>query len=203
MHEAYPLAWPLGQARTPAPKRRDSRFDTPFARARDELLRELALLGAHDVVISTNVPTRRDGLPYAAAREPDDPGVAVYFTRRVDAQARPAAWTPFTIACDTYTKVRDNLRAVGVTVEALRTIQRHGASSMLEQAFSGFAALPAPQADQAWWEVLGVTNAASVAAIKAAHAMLARRHHPDVGGDTETMARINRARDAALAARGG
>jgi cytochrome c5 len=46
------------------------------------------------------------------------------------------------IACDSYSTVRANMRAVGATVEALRAIQRHGATSLLERAFTGFAALP-------------------------------------------------------------
>jgi hypothetical protein len=44
---------------------------------------------------------------------------------------------PLVIACDSYTKVRWNMRACGATVEALRTIQRHGATELLERAFTG------------------------------------------------------------------
>jgi hypothetical protein len=51
-----------------------------MGRARDGLLHEVCLLGATNVVISTNVPTRGDGLPYSDERRLDDPGVAVYFT---------------------------------------------------------------------------------------------------------------------------
>jgi hypothetical protein len=90
-------------------------------------------MGAKEIVVSTNVPTRRDGLPYADAREPADPGVAVYFTH---------GKRQLVIACDSYSTVRANMRAVGATVEALRAIQRHGATSLLERAFTGFAALP-------------------------------------------------------------
>lgn len=78
--DAYPLAWPGGWPRT---KRRErSRFDGQFAKVRDEMLREIGLLGGRYVVLSTNVALRRDGLPYANQAEPADPAVAVYFERR-------------------------------------------------------------------------------------------------------------------------
>lgn len=188
--EAYPLQWPVGRERTPSWKRANSAFRLrPFGQIRDELMQELGRLGARQVVLSSNVPVRGDGLPYANAREPDDGGVAVYFTRR---------GTPYVIACDTYNKVWKNLRAIAATVEALRAIERHGASQMLEQAFQGFAALPpARVGEPSWWETLQVHPSANLEQIKAARDNLAHQHHPDRGGDTEMMARINRAYERA------
>jgi hypothetical protein len=180
--ESYPLTWPHGQPRTQA--RTHSRFKINLARSRDALSAELRLLGARDIVISSNVELRRDGLPYANSREPVDPAVAVYFERKA---------RPFVIACDTYARVADNLRAVGMTVSALRTIHRHGASSMLEQAFSGFAALPAAFREKPWWEVLGVSEKATSTEIREAWLELTKIHHPDLGGDSERMAEINAA----------
>lgn len=191
--ERYPLYWPDGQPRTPGHARRDSAFKCNFAKSRDDALRELRLLGARDVIVSTNVPLRLDGLPYASMAEPNDPGVAVYFERRLQ-----SASVPFVIACDSYRKVRENLRAVGATVEALRSIQRHGATSMLEQAFKGFAALPPAGRVKPWWEVLGLTPNAQAGAIVNAHRDLAMIHHPDRGGDSARMAEINAARDEGL-----
>jgi hypothetical protein len=50
----------------------------------------------------------------------------------------------YVLACDLFTEVRLNMHAIGLTVEAMRQIERCGASSMLERAFRGFmAALPA------------------------------------------------------------
>lgn len=199
--ERYPLHWPTGQPR--CSRRRDAEFKVDFARSRDEMLHALRLLGARNVILSSNVPLRQDGLPLASASEPTDPGVAVYFERDVPAPTPDRPWTtvkrPFVIACDTYRKVRWNLRAIGATVEALRSIQRHGASSMLEQAFTGFAALP-PKRDDGppWWEVLGVSADAGPAEIEAAWKELAMIHHPDKGGDGARMAAINAARDAGL-----
>jgi hypothetical protein len=101
--EAYPLTWPTDQLRTPNSQRERGQFKVGFGLARDEMLRELSRMGAKEVVISTNVPTRLDGLPYADAREPQDPGVAVYFTH---------GKRQLVIACDSYQTVKANLRAV-------------------------------------------------------------------------------------------
>lgn len=191
--EAFPLTWPTGQARTPQHQRKYSRFQTSFGPARDDLISELHRMGAREIIISTDVPLRRDGLPYADG-DPKDPGIAVYFKRRNK---------PYVIACDTYHRLKDNARAVWATVEALRTIERHGGSRLMEQAFTGFTALPAHQAEPSWWDVLGVNPEATLAEIEEAHLRLAERHHPDVvGGDHELMARINRARDVAREERG-
>jgi hypothetical protein len=50
----------------------------------------------------------------------------------------------YVLACDLFREVRLNMHAIALTVEAMRQIERCGASSMLERAFRGFmAALPA------------------------------------------------------------
>jgi hypothetical protein len=189
----FPLYWPLQHPRTTL--RRAARFQVDFSSARTDLLRELGLLGARDVLLSTNVPIRRDGLPAVPEREPEDPGVAVYFTRKGKS---------FVIACDQFTRIRWNLRAVGNTIEALRSIERNGSTTMLEQAFSGFAALPAASAPpKPWHEVLGVVPHAPTEAVRDAYRSLAKLHHPDVGGgDPARMTEINAAYYAALAERG-
>lgn len=187
----YPLAWPTGQPRTNY--RQSADFKVDFGRSRDELLNALKLLGTRHVILSTNVAIRQDGLPYANMPEPRDPGVAVYFDRNLRV-AGTWAWRPFVIACDHYSKVKWNVRAVWATVEALRSIQRHGASSMLEQAFTGFAALPPARATKPWREVLGVGPNALEDDIRHAYRQLAGIHHPDrVGGNTARMAEINSA----------
>jgi len=178
----YPLYWPLQHPR--AKYRREARFLVDFSTARY-------------VVISSNVPLRRDGLLSSPDREPQDPGVAVYFSRRTSGGGEK----PYIIACDQFTRIRWNLRAIGATIEALRSIERHGTTSMLEQAFSGFAALPpAPSADKSWREILGLDPAARVDAdtVRATYRELARLHHPDVGGSSERMTELNVAVAAAL-----
>lgn len=182
--EAFPLSWPDGWKRTS--NRLNSRFRVPqFARARDELFRELKLLGVGDwnVILSSNIPLRRDGLPYSGQANPQDPGIAVYFRYKTK---------PMVFACDTYRNVIDNLWAVTKTIEALRGIKRWGASDMLERSFTGFEALP-PARPTNWWEVLGVPRHTNLTAVKSVYRSLALRHHPDAGGSSDMMARINRA----------
>jgi DnaJ-domain-containing protein 1 len=187
MIDAYPLQWPPMWPRTDRPQR--SRFDTTLGEARSGVLRELGLLGARDVVISCNVPTRRDGLPYAARRDPDAPGVAVYFTLRGEQRCIP---------CDKWDTVKDNLRAIQHTVAALRGLERWGAKAMVDAAFAGFAALPAGGTSaQAWWEVLELTPDATWDEIGAAYRRLSRVHHPDAGGRNEAFYRITEAYEQA------
>ncbi len=186
MTTAYPLQWPTGWPRTKALK--NARFDTNFSTARDGLLDELRRLGARHVVISTNLELRLDGLPKAARRQPDDKGVAVYFTLNGQQQCIP---------CDKWTRIEDNLQAIRLTVEALRGLERWGAKEMVSAAFRGFVALPEGGTRQ-WWEVLGVGMNAQEAEIRAAFMRLARPAHPDAGGSHEEFVALQRAFEEGL-----
>lgn len=182
--EAYPLHWPPGRPRT-LPHRRDaSNFRVTLGDARDELFAEIGRLGARQVVVSSNVPLRQDGKPYANTPRLEDPGVAAYFNFKGRAMC---------FACDRWSKVEENMRAIAKTIDALRGIARWGTGDMLEAAFTGFAALPAPSATREWWEVLGVARTASIDECRAAFRRLAGEHHPDRGGDPARMAEVNSA----------
>ena len=183
---AYPLQWPNGRPRTPQYQIRPSKFEpTSFAVARDNLLAELKRLGARNVVLSTNTELRQDGLPYSGRRQPDDCGVAVYFTDRKQRQ--------MALACDRWKKIEDNLRAITKTIEALRGIERWGSGEMLDAAFTGFAALPPSPQSKPWHEVLGVMPKASFVEVNDAYRRESLRHHPDRGGSTEAMTKVNAA----------
>lgn len=184
---AYPLAWATIYPRTPQHKRETARFEVGFSVARDDLLNELRLLGAKNLVISSNVPLRRDGLPYAHFREPDDPGVAVYFSIK---------GKNYSLCCDRWLLVKDNLRAIGLHITAMRGMERWGVGSV-EQALAGYQALPPAGSERKWWEILGVSPRASNEEIKAAYLKLARQHHPDNHGCDDKMAEINKAYEQA------
>ena len=198
--DSFPLYWPDGWSRTEPHRRRSTKYQVTFGKAREELLRDLALLGARrdDVVISSNLPTRRDGLPLAGQGEPQDPGIAVYWAVRRGSEANQRV-----IACDRWRLVRENLRAIGLAVAALRQLERTGASEIMDRAFQGFAALPAPQAPLPMWAIaLGfVTTLVSVDAINARYKEMAVKLHPDTGGTHEEMVRLNKAYNEALRAR--
>lgn len=214
--QAYPLAWPPGWRRISPEQRTRAKFVAEvkghytsgyqngqpvqaYGRLRDRpltiseatrrVLDELRRMSRsdEDVVISTNLELRLDGLPRGNQRAPRDPGAAVYWgkgkTRRC-------------MAVDRYDRVEDNLAAIAATLEAMRAIERHGGAAILDRAFTGFTALPAPEQP---FQVLGVGANASREEVERAYRLLAARHHPDrEGGSAEQMSRINAARDALL-----
>lgn len=193
MTDAYPLQWPMGWPRTPSHRRQPSKFKPgSMANETQELIWELQRLGARRMVLSTNIELRQDGLPYSNRRRPDDPGVAVYFTYEKRQQCIP---------CDRWATVEENLRAVWKSIEALRSLERWGAKSFVDAAFTGFAALPAPGAARAWWEVLGVSQHATVDQINAAWREKAKQAHSDLGGSDARMSEINVARDTGIKSR--
>lgn len=189
MTTAYPLQWPDGRPRTPAHRRGKAAFTSTFAVARDNLLGEVRRLGGRNLVISTNVPLRQDGLPYANYRRLDDEGVAVYFTY---------SGKQMCFACDRWDKVEHNMHAIVKTIDALRGVARWGTGDMMAAAFTGFTALPAPGAPRGWREVLGIPpGITSIGIVRAAYKALAMKHHPDrPGGSHDSMTELN----AALAA---
>lgn len=182
MIENYPLHWPDNQTRTPAIHRVWGSFQTSQNEAQNGVMKEISLLGGTDIILSTNIRLRRDGMPYTSDREPDDGGVAVYFTLKGKQMC---------FACDSYYKVKANMQAIRLTIGALRGIERWGASSMLDKAFMGFVQIEAPKT--AWYEVLGVKQTDSLDDIRIAYKRLAANNHPDRSGNAETMAKINEA----------
>jgi hypothetical protein len=182
----HPLSWPAGQSRTSA-RARPLFKPGGFAASRDHLLAELRRHRASGVALSTNVELRRDGLPLANQRQPADPGVAVYFRRK---------GRDLCLACDRWTTVEANMRAVADVIEALRLIGRRGTGDLVDQAFSGFAALPPGPSSgpRPWWEVFGVFSHISTEAVTDRYRKLVLEHHPDRnGGDVTKMVEINAA----------
>lgn len=186
--EAFPLAWPHGWKRNRHAKR--SRFRCTFAKVRDELVAEIKRLGGSYIVLSTNIPLKRDGMPYANRAEPSDSGVAVYFFRR---------GKQMVFACDKWDRVQDNMRAIQHTIKALRGAERWGASDMMERAYAAFESLPPPtRATADCWQILGVCAGASPDEITRAYHQKAMRAHPDTGGSEGAMIQLNQARDDAI-----
>jgi hypothetical protein len=202
--ERYPLSWPDGWKRTPSQARKAAAFKhygnkLSVADGATRVLAVLELMGIAEsnVVISTNIQPTRTGRPRSSQAEPSDPGVAVYWTQR-GASAGPGKKNyehHRVMAIDRYRTVADNLAAMAATLEAMRAIERHGGAEILDRAFTGFTALPAPKG---WREILDVpAEVRNLLAVKSYYKKLAQRHHPDNGGSHELMAEINRAWDDA------
>lgn len=208
---AHPLSWPTGWKR--AAYREDARFGKASKRTQSStgayswtpgrdltiheglqrVLAELQRMGMSrdDVVISTNLVLRLDGMPRSDQRAPNDPGVAVYWE---DGKGGHKV-----MAIDRYHRVADNLAAVAATLDAMRAIERHGGAMVLERAFTGFTALPAPSAPTAWFIVLGLnTKSPTADELKMAWRHAASTAHPDKeGGSNVAMAEVNQAYEQA------
>lgn len=186
----YPLCWPTGWTRT-SPDRRGRSAARSYRRELsifDAIIRlesQLRLLGAAEALLSTNAPLRLDGRPRSDVPVMADPGAAVYFKFKK---------RDLVLACDRWNRLPDNIDALAKHIGAQRTIDRYGVGS-LEQAFAGYAALPPSHMD--WWIVLGLPMGATREQIDAAYRVLIKKHHPDLGGDHDTMAKINRAYEVA------
>jgi hypothetical protein len=199
----HPLSWPLNQVRTAPGDRRRAAFTTrrhsfsygtsrkhSVAESANALELEIKRMSGKEMIISSNLKVKANGLPYSNQRTPDDPGVAVYFK-----------WhkRDLVFACDKWLSIEDNLWAIVKHIEALRGQERWGVGS-LDQAFAGYMALPDPDARK-WWEVLGVTETADNATIRMAYIQLAKQYHPDAGGDAVMFDQVQKAFDLAMGKR--
>lgn len=188
----YPLEWPAGWQRTPAISVTGSAFsrERSFAAARDFLALELQRLNRNTLdtaTLATDYLLNVHGSLRLGQGQPRDRGAVVYFKLHDNDVA---------LASDRWDRVECNIYAIGKHIECLRALSRYGVGTE-QQVFMGYRQLSAAT-DTTWWAgVLQVSSQASRAEIDAAHRRLAMQHHPDRGGTTDQMARINRARDAA------
>lgn len=159
--------------------------------ATTRVLHEIAMLrvAEDDLVVSTNVRLRLDGLPVSGDKEPEDPGAAVYWRKHTQTKC---------MAIDQYTKVADNLAAIAATLEAMRAIGRYSNAEVLERAFLGFQALPPP--GESWREVLQFApteNTITPELLRVRYLAKARAAHPDAGGTAEKFKKVREAYDDA------
>lgn len=180
---AYPLQWPEASKRTPPGLRRKAAFKNYGERivtqiAMRRLEDQLVKLHARNAILSTNLPRRMDGSPRLDRGDPQDVGVAVYFTLKD---------TRTVLACDKWNRIADNIAAIAAHIEAIRAVDRYGVGT-LEQAFKGYAALPAPgQAATDWRQVLKWDDGSVPQTLDQAEYVFKTKiklAHPDVeGGD--------------------
>lgn len=159
--------WPHGA--TPAASRRSRwTFKASYGDTLGVLEQELIHLHAHNVLIGIGLSERDirlDGMPRANAPQPLHPGVELSFDSK---------FGRLTYATDTHEAWQHNLRAIALSLQALRAVDRYGVSKRGEQ-YAGWALLTAGGPDPERGRQL-VERAGSLR-----EAM--RRHHPDQGGD--------------------
>ncbi len=135
----------------PAGQRKQSQFDTTWSKTLKQLGKEIDHLSGRDVVIEADVreqDIRNDGMLRANAR-PSSPAVVVAF--------ETTKHGPMLYRCDRYVtgwrtegvdSWQHNVRAIALTLEALRAVDRYGATETGQQ-YAGFKALPAGHAMRA------------------------------------------------------
>lgn len=132
----------------------------------------------------------------------DDPTASIIFDRN---------GRRYISTCNTYDNQKDNLRAAQLAIEYTHRIADvydvdFGESEhedLIDRLFLPFAATPDPNImmlpSGSWHEVLGVDKDANAEAIRNAYRALARDHHPDAGGDSETFKKIRSAYEEGMA----
>ncbi len=218
--KGYPLIWPEHWPITREAERLPAKDKvTHYLVAKDYTLKELYGLGATNVLISANLPLNSDGEPFLdyAERAVDEPGVAVYFFYAEKAYVMACdAWqfpkdnlrsigvaighirsTAKTVAPYYLEKMLsafliDDSENIAEKNQATRTPHGHQAEedsdNGTEKSNFNKDANPAE-----WWKILGVEPDASLTEIESAFRMLARKNHPDRGGNAQNMQIISQA----------
>ena len=206
--------WPGTQ--TPPGRRKSPQFRSTWGQTLDLLEAELRHLRAKDIVIQAAFESRdirQDGWPRADARKPSFPGVIVSFQSNVgplryatDVYHDGSYWVSGSPGVPGRTLPmpgwQANVRAIALSLEALRSVDRHGVTKRGEQ-YVGFGALP--RATLALEAALTVEEAATVLGIESladttkdhvasAFREKARQHSEE----PDKLHRVQRARDLLL-----
>lgn len=132
----------------PPSKRQTTRFSASWKETEQLLVEEVDRLNGRALVIEVDVreqDLRLDGTLRANAREAATPAVVVAF--------ETTKHGPMLYRCDTFTAPyrsqgpdwQHNVRAVALTLQALRAVDRYGATDTGQQ-YTGFKALPSGHA---------------------------------------------------------
>jgi hypothetical protein len=182
MSAVYPLQWPKQWPKTEPSKKEGGKFNQSLAAALNGLKIECARLGGKNLVLSSNCTL--------GAERPAESGVVAYF--QLDDQ-------PIAIPCDRWKLVEHNVRAIALTIEAMRGMERWGAKHMITAMFTGFKALPQKASGKDPKEILGLKNKnnPTEAEITAAFRAQSKIYHPDVfeTGDADVWRELREAHD--------
>lgn len=165
------------------PTRRDSPFRASYGKTLDLLDKELSHLGARTIVLQvamTRDQIRLDGRP-RAGEKPEHPGIILSF--------RTSKGEDLSFPCDKYKHWEDNLRAIALSLEALRTVDRYGVTRSREQ-YKGWVALPETSdstneaaqllASYSGHQAREILNSAEIRDY--AYKIACRSTHPDIAG---------------------
>ena len=188
--------WPRGFPRTDAGDReRNNSFSVSLSQAFDDLETELDRLGVdEDYRYSFDAQQRQtDQRPYSRAN-PDDPGFALRW--KMDG-------AQYAVACDRYSALRDNVRAIGLYLKEKRKMEQRPVETG-ESEFANARLPPAGEdvivadAARAAHDVLDIEPDASDDEIREAYRKRVKDAHPDRGGSDAEFRRVREAREAML-----
>lgn len=185
--------WPYADA----PVRKGYAYKADYSTIIADLAAEMDALDASDVVLSmplTRKDIRRDGWPVAVAR-PLHPGVILTVYTQVG---------ELEFACDENARWQHNLRAISLTLEALRAVDRHGATKRRQQ-YAGYLTSGPVKAENTFteqeaWEFLSRQSGQDVewirsepGAYRTAVRLAQMRSHPDTGGSDDLFRQLSAA----------
>lgn len=204
--------WP-GEA-TPDVERTRAPFTAGWGTTLGLLRKELRMLDAEQVVVQVALEAREfrvtDGHPRSNAKA-THPGVVLAFDSK---------FGPLKYACDTFLSFDDNMRAIGLGLEALRKCDRYGITRRGEQ-YKGWSQLPSGTVMGArmsrreaarvlvdlagtGWSGDDIDDAIQMTVenisgqVDDAYRWAVKLHHPDRGGDADLFRRATEARDRLL-----
>lgn len=178
-------------------KRKRAVFKAGYGQTLDLLERELRHLEARGIVLQVALQIgdiRLDGRPRAGSKA-SHPGTILAFDSR---------FGPLSYPCDTYTHWEDNIRAIALSLEHLRAVDRYGVTRRGEQ-YTGWAQIAGPKNGKMSREdalrFLGahadmpLDELSNPVLIPSAYRQAALKLHPDRGGDVAEFQRLQEAKD--------
>lgn len=168
-------------------ERKSSQFSATYGDTLEILDKELSFLDARMIVLQVDLEEnqiRNDGIPYAKSK-PKSPAVVLSFDSKFGQLSYP---------CDKFLNWEDNLRAIALSLEALRKVDRYGVTKRAEQ-YRGWQALPSPEdiKEQSKKIILAHSSAQEVS--KKAVTEAIKKTHPDMGGNSDEFRKVISAKE--------
>jgi hypothetical protein len=176
--------------------RKKSMFKASYGKTLDLLEYELGLLKATNVILQVALESkdiRLDGKPRSGAKAAH-PGIILTFDSK---------YGPLQYPCDRFDDWEDNLRAIALSLEHLRAVDRYGVTKRGEQ-YTGWTALPNKNGKMSHYEAMAMlstysgmelTEASTHETRIAAYRKAAAAAHPDRGQGDAAFKEVQAAKD--------
>jgi hypothetical protein len=190
------IDWPRGfEPTAPEERERNNSFDVTLSKAFSDLETELDRLGVEDDGFRYSFDARQrktDQRPYERAN-PDDPGFVLRW--RMDG-------ADYAVACDQWSRLRDNVRTVGLYVREKRKMEQRpvvtGESEFANARLPSGDNSEAVVAQEPPHEILDIERDADPDEVREAFRRRVQSAHPDHGGSEAEFRRVKDAKEAML-----